>query len=48
MSHRRHYLIQLFVLGYGVIDPLLDIQDMLLIAQVAGSFSCNLNTSRSR
>lgn len=43
LSHRRVYLINLFVIGYGVIDPLLHGQDVVLIAQVTSSLPCNLD-----
>lgn len=48
MSHRWVYFIQLFVLGYGVIDPFLDGEDVVLSAQVTRSLPCNLDAPRWR
>lgn len=46
LSHRRVDLINLFVFGYGVIDPFLDGQDVVFIAQVTGGLPCNLDPPR--
>lgn len=46
VSHRRVDLINLFVFGYGVIDPFLDGLDVVFIAQVIGSLPCNLDPPR--
>lgn len=36
-------MIELFVLGYGVIDPFLDGEDVVLVAQVTRSLPRNLD-----
>lgn len=41
-------MIERFVLGYSVIDPFLDGQDMMLIAQVARRLSRNLDAAWCR
>lgn len=46
LSHRRVDLINLFVFGNGVIDPFLDGQHVVFIAQVAGSLPCDLDPPR--
>lgn len=46
LSHRRVDLINLFVFGYGVIDPFLDGQDVVFIAQVTGGLPCDLDPPR--
>lgn len=46
LSHRRVDLINLFVFGYGVIDPFLDGQHVVFIAQVTGSLPCDLDAPR--
>lgn len=48
LSHRRVDLINLFVFGYGVIDPFLNGQDVVFIAQVTGSLPCDLEPPRCR
>lgn len=48
LSYRWVYLIEVFVLGDGVVDPFLDRQDVLLIVQVAGGLPSYLDTSRCR
>lgn len=48
VSHRRRDLIALFVFCDGVVDPLLDGQHVVLVAQVAWSLPCDLNASWCR
>lgn len=46
LSHRRVDLIKLLVFGYGVVDPFLDAQDVVFIAQVTGILPCDLDAPR--
>ena len=47
-THRWVDVVHLFVLGYGVVDPFLNCQDMLLVAEVPRGLPRNLNPPRGR